>query len=239
MFTAQSRGLEPAPEPIWAQSEFLQILETCQNSCSNITKECSFSNYLSKLKVFRVNICVFVSIVPVITVANCWRMFHRNKVSIVFLQSLVFCQLKVERKEVIWNLKCFDPWLSLSSLCYVEQSEARVKLHGAPGLAETMLMTQNRFKLYNSPTVKTRSCVQQELQSPNLLLKNNRKEDWKILIISLDDLIWSWFVCFSKQEGAAQKEAHQNTSPSNKNIIFYKKMKVWTSYTLDLTNKIL
>ena len=123
--------------------------------------------------------------------------------------------------EMFWPLIVIKAFPAPS--LYVEQSEPGVKLHGAPGLAETMLMTQNRFKLYNSPTVKTRSCVQQELQSPSLLFKNNRNEDWKILIISLDDLIWSWFVCFSKQEGAAQKEAHQKTSPSNKNIIFTKR----------------
>ena len=86
VFIAQSRGLEPAPEPIWAQSEFLRILETCQN-----TKECIlpqdwslklFEQTLEWIKVFVVINCFSVSIVPVITVANRWRMFHRNKVRI-------------------------------------------------------------------------------------------------------------------------------------------------------------
>ena len=126
----------------------------------------------------------------------------------------------MERKEVIWNLKCFDPWLSLSSLCYVEQSEARVKLHGAPGLAETMLMTQNRFKLYNSPTVKTLPWVQPELQ-PIYRIYFWKQQEWRL---EDSDHISGWshliLVClFLKTGRSLLKVFPHRRKPTLKNIL--------------------
>ena len=176
---------------------------------------------LEWIKVFVVINCVSVSIVPVITVANRWRMFHRNKVRIQHFTLSGISSIKGGAERSNLKFEMFWPLIviKLSLLCGAKWAK-RVKLHGAPGLAETMLMTQNRFKLYNSPTVKTLPWVQPELQ-PIYRIYFWKQQEWRL---EDSDHILGWshliLVCLFLKTGRSLLKVFPNRrKPTLKNFL--------------------